>query len=280
MKNLLMMILLCACGDDAPGIVNPDACGACSDGTAAPDACSSCPDAALEDGRTDDSLTPQPSVPGGMFLRSYDGLTYTNTSYPATVSGFTLDKYEVTVARFRVFVAATSLPTAPLACATSAMFPATWTATAGANEMKPINCITWTEADAFCRWDGGRLPTEAEWNYAASGGSEQREYPWGSTLDETHASYNSITAVGSKPAGDGRWGQSDLAGNVSEWVLDWYADPYTNPCVDCTNTTPSATRSRRGGGVTAGPTSPLLAAARQSAAPSFRGVSIGVRCAR
>ena len=59
-----------------------------------------------------------------------------------------------------------------------------------------INCVNWFEAYAFCIWDGGFLPTEAEWNYAASGGSEQRYYPWSAsfppgatTIDETYASY-------------------------------------------------------------------------------------------
>ena len=107
---------------------------------------------------------------------------------------------------------------------------------AATGEHQPINCITWYEAYAFCIWDGGFLPSEAEWNYAASGGSEQRVYPWSSpsmptTIDCAHANYSpmgmspcSTTGpedVGSdSPTGDGKWGQADLSGNVWEWTLD------------------------------------------------------------
>lgn len=266
----IVLVFLAACGDDAATVVDGSTDG---DGNGTPI------DGAVDNGdsRMDDSLPPQPMIPGGTFLRSYDGVTFMDNGYPATISGFALDKYEVTVARFRVFVAATALPTAPLKCNVAG----TWTDAAGANEMKPIDCITWAEADAFCRWDGGRLPTEAEWNYAAAGGSEQREYPWGSGLDATRANYTpTLVDVGTKPAGDGKWGQSDLAGNVAEWTQDWYADPYTNPCVDCVNTTPTTSRSHRGGGISGAPPSALLASARRAAAPTNRSVAIGVRCAR
>src|SRR6185503_5212427 len=105
-----------------------------------------------------------------------------------------------------------------------------------------MNCVSWFEAFAFCAWDGGRLPTETEWNYAAAGGNEQRVYPWGANIDLTKASYDcagdgsgtgtpncmfsDMLPVGSRsPQGDGKWGQADLAGNVWEWTLDWGATP-------------------------------------------------------
>src|SRR5262249_26405726 len=134
-------------------------------------------------------------------------------------------------------------------------------------ENKPINGVSWYDAMAFCIWDGGYLPTEAEWNYAATGGGEQRAYPWSNPaastiIDCSYANYypgayctnnptGGVNRVGfESPKGDGRWTHSDLAGNVWEWVLDWYVNPYPNPqaCNDCANLNPSAGRVIRGGG--------------------------------
>src|SRR5512140_3899160 len=100
----------------------------------------------------------------------------------------------------------------------------TWTDTPAANEHRPMNCITRYQAMAFCAWDGGYLATEAEWNYEAAGGDQQRAYPWSSpanslTLDGSHASYydgtncvgdgadgcavTDLVAVGNNPSGMG-----------------------------------------------------------------------------
>jgi sulfatase modifying factor 1 len=207
-------------------------------------------------------------VSGGSFLRSYDGDVYVEETWPAMVSDFRLDRFEVTVGRFRPFVAAVVggwrppagsgkhehlnggsgisgesgwnqdwddwLPsrieqwndTNHLECDAEL---SSWTSEPGANENRAVNCVTWVEAYAFCIWDGGFLPSEAEWNYGAAGGDEQREYPWGGA-DPTpdHAVYYCRSGgtpgcswpVGSRPAGDGRFGQADLAGNRWEWALD------------------------------------------------------------
>lgn len=276
-----------------------------------------------------------PTVVGGTFYRGYDvaaDLAYTDMSHPATVSTFRLDTYEVTVGRFRQFVAAgqgtqASPPAAgagartldgmadlggwdptwnaELTADTAALIAAvkcspayqTWTDAPGANENRPMVCITWYEAMAFCAWDGGYLPTEAESMYAASGGSVQRAYPWSNpapstTIDCTVANYGGaswpttaciaagVSNVGSvSPLGDGMWGQADLGGNVWEWALDWYASPLPMPCNDCANLTPASQRVIRGGGC--GSTQSLLRGADRSFdEPSDRGDSVGVRCAR
>jgi len=108
----------------------------------------------------------------------------------------------------------------------------TWTDDPEDNEALPITCVDWPHAVAFCAWDGGRLITFREWGYIAVGGDEERPAPWGSApADCEHANMfireygycsggdGAALRVGSKsPTGDGRWGQSDLFGNVAEWV--------------------------------------------------------------
>jgi sulfatase modifying factor 1 len=174
-------------------------------------------DAGAADGGAAGSCCEAPAVQGGTFNRNND------SSKAATVSSFRLDKYEVTVARYRAFVEAGEgslakppatgsgahpkipnsgwnaewndpvkalLPTNTEALK-SALSGGTWTSAPGANENRPITNVTWFMAFAFCAWDGGRLPTNAEWNYAAAGGSEQRLYPWmGTDINESYASYD------------------------------------------------------------------------------------------
>ncbi len=173
----------------------------------------------------------------------------------------------------------------------------TWTDSPGANENRPMVCITWYEAMAFCAWDGGFLPTEAESMYAASGGNLQRAYPWSSPPGLTDinctltnyggTSWPTTACVGAgannvgstSPAGDGVWGQADLGGNVWEWALDWYASPLPAPCTDCANLFTASTRVLRGGSFSnVAPT--LRAAFRGRSTPATRYYFVGVRCGR
>jgi formylglycine-generating enzyme len=177
---------------------------------------------------------------------------------------------------------------------------AVWTDAPAANEHRPMNCISWFEAMAFCAWDGGFLPTEAEWNYAAAGGDQQRAYPWSSppsslVLDASRASYGDgngncfgdgvagctvtdFVAVGAKSAGDGRWGHSDLAGNVFEWLVDGFA-AYPLPCIDCVQLANVAQRVFRSGGQGSPPLYQRTAH-RLGGPPTYRVYNVGVRCAR
>jgi sulfatase modifying factor 1 len=289
-------------------------------------------------------------VPGGTYFRTYTngGSGATGLADSATVSGFRLDKFDVTVGRFRQFVNAWNggsgytppagsgkhthlnggsglnatgggyepgwvtsdnsniAPTnANLAC--SSIY-ATWTTSAGSQENLPINCVNWWESYAFCIWDGGFLPSEAEWEYAAAGGSQQREYPWGTAAPGTANQYaiygcyypsgsgsctsvGNIAPVGFAASGAGLWGQLDLAGNMWEWNLDWYATYAA--CTDCANFTAAPDRVIRGDGSFAGTASSLLPPHRGgwganerssignvAGAPLYRSGDIGLRCSR
>jgi formylglycine-generating enzyme required for sulfatase activity len=263
-------------------------------------------------------------VVGGTYNRSND------PAFPATVANFRLDRFEVTVGRFRKFVEAYpgSKPSAGVGAhplvpnsgwnpAWDANLPpdaATLTSTGGVlcdasweystwgaagNDAVPINCLSWYVAFAFCAWDGGRLPTEAEWNYAAAGGDEQREFPWGGAqADASYAVYGcmgdgvsgcaptDILRVGSKsPNGDSKsWvdgAQSDLAGGLREWMRDTFADVYPMPCVNCANISMSIVPVHRGGDFRSAESAvALLSSARNGTAPESPQDEQGTRCAR
>jgi sulfatase modifying factor 1 len=287
---------------------------------------------------TDYSTCESYEVPGGNFLRGNDPL-HEDAGAPATISGFRLDAYELTVWRFRSFLTAVTagapLPDAGAGRHTylasgqglsgggdggvyesgwdpswNAMFPtdqatwatnlycgtaSTWEGSLLDNDGYPINCVTWYEAYAFCIWDGGFLPSEAEWNYAAAGGAQQRLYPWGSADPSTgnYAIYGcnypmSWGCVNATPnnladfawdASRGAFGQANLAGNVSEWTLDFYDAIYPSPCTDCAALSSATQRVFRGGNFDHG-VEDLYTSSRVPADPAERFQDVGFRCAR
>jgi formylglycine-generating enzyme len=247
--------------------------------------------------------------------------------FPSTVSTFALDKYKVTVGRFRKFVTAyvgngvdggtatvpadgaganPAVPGSGWQSAWNANLPATpaafkaflnggsyqtWMDTAGANETRPINYVNWFEAFAFCIWDGGRLATESEWEYAAAGGTENRLYPWGAAAPTTSlAVYGCQTypggtcvvlPVGSTPTGNGRWGHADLAGTGWEWAFDWSGKYPASSSTDYAKISSGSDRYRvfRAGGFDSN-ASFLRAASRANNYPDTRSYGLGARCSR
>jgi formylglycine-generating enzyme required for sulfatase activity len=294
-----------------------------------------------------DSCCTSLEVAGGTYHRTYtvvDG-TPMGLSDPATLSAFRLDKYEVTVGRFRGFVSAWnhgagyapavgsgkhSHLNAGLGLANSGsegtyelgwtdsdnkrIAPtddnlgscgayATWTPSPASQENLPINCVNWWEAYAFCIYDGGFLASEAEWKYAAAGGSEQRQFPWGAAepgTDNQYAIYGccypmgagncsnewctgtrNIAPVGTTTLGAGLWGQMDLAGSFWEWNQDYYPDnaAFDVPCTNCAYLTPTATRVVKVGNFAEGAYY-LPNWLRYDYDPSNREIYLGFRCAR
>jgi formylglycine-generating enzyme required for sulfatase activity len=299
-------------------------------------------------GATGESCCTTLEVPGSGAAGYYR--TYTNTgSGPtdeadlAVVSGLRVDKYLVTVGRFRQFVAAwnngagytppagsgkhTHLNSGQGLSATAGGFEpgwattdnssiqpsdghlqcdpqySTWTTGETGDETLPMNCVNWYEGYAFCIWDGGFLPSEAEWEYVAAGGSEQREYPWGATPPGTSSQYaicgngnnncyypnieactnvSNIAPVGKATLGGSKWEQLDMVGEVWEWTMDML-NTYL-PCTDCVNLTsnadppvePFSSRVVRGGVFSAD----VSTLARYGDVGSGRSADYGFRCAR
>jgi formylglycine-generating enzyme required for sulfatase activity len=277
-------------------------------------------------------------VPGGTFPMGRSnggtdayagGYACEQPEHNATVADFRLDTFEITVGRFRKFVSQyngtppaagaganpnlggsgwqaawnSNLPASQVALITNIKCDGiyqTWTDSAGGgHESYPMNCISWFEAFAFCIWDGGRLPTEAEWEYAAAGGSDNRLYPWGSAAPDnahavftcqwdgnsSHCTFADLAPVGSAPAGNGKWGHRDLAGSMWEWNLDWWDQNQNwysgagNSCTNCANLNTASYRVIRGSDWSDG-AADLRAASRGGDEPSFRSNGIGARCLR
>jgi formylglycine-generating enzyme required for sulfatase activity len=326
--------MVAACGGKVMPMADPSPAQDSGVGGAAAELAQSCD--ALATLCQGESCCATVAVPGGTFLmgRSADGgdacpgggsycWDDEQPEHLATVSAYGLDKYEVTVGRFRRFVEAyesgwrpsagagahphiagsgwdttwdSSLPadattfkdTSHLNC--NAPYQ-TWTDTSAANEDKAINCVNWYEAFAFCIWDGGRLPTEAEWEFAAAGGDLNLLYPWGSAApDCTYANYytgstyctglgGGVLDVGSMQKGNGRWDHADLAGNAGEWVFDWFGAYDAAQNNNYANTTTATNRVTRGGswGIDA---YTLRSAYRNYWTPISHSADLGFRCAR
>ncbi|MBM4126206.1 MAG: formylglycine-generating enzyme family protein [Nitrospira sp.] len=197
------------------------------------------------------------------------------------LDAFSIDRFEVTNHQYQQFVVATShrKPGLPSRYAKSGA------KVRGMNQ--PIVYVSWDDAEAYCRWSGKRLPTEAEWEKAMRG-TDGRLWPWGDKEQPDGANWARVNdgheataRVGTFQLDKSPYGVMDGAGNVMEWVEDWYGETYYKSSPDQNPPSPEygTYRVLRGGSYTT-TGADLRITSRSKMMPDFRDETIGFRCAR
>jgi formylglycine-generating enzyme required for sulfatase activity len=234
-------------------------------------------------------------VPGGTFEM---GGGESGEAHQVTLDGFLIDRYEVTNAQWSACASVGACPP-----------PSPQTDVAGEPyygeedyEDYPVINVTWYSADAYCQWRGARLPTEAEWEMAARwdpATGEVSAYPWGDTWNPANLNfcdegcalttsnptyddgYAQTAPVGSFPDGASALGVLDMAGNVAEWVADWYAPDYYADSPEENPTGPMNGEERvvRGGSWGVANADLFRSTLRSAFEPVASGPGVGLRCA-
>jgi len=216
-------------------------------------------------------------IPAGTFVMGDDDQSPRREIF---IDSFYIDKFEVTLTRYANFLQATGNVRAP------EDWPEGDIARIGD---LPVVGVDWHDADAYCRWAAKRLPTEAEWEKAARG-ADERKYPWGNeepTVEharfgipyERPAYQDGVAAVGTHTKGASSFGVDDLAGNVSEWVNDWWAESFPLSERRFAKGPETGTDKVIRGGGWFDPASRITATQRMHAKPDNRADDIGFRCA-
>ena len=189
------------------------------------------------------------TITEGLFMMGAEGNSSnpnTNPLHMVTLDSFDLMRTEVTVAQYRDCVSADFCSSPE----TGTHF--NWSDIPGNKENHPVNGVSWYQMMTFAAWVGARLPTEAEWEYAARSQGQNRAYPWGDNIpdctfadfrnESTHCNDYGTSEVCSHMPGNTEQGICDMSGNVWEWVQDEWHDTYDNAPNDgsgwCTNECP------------------------------------------
>ena len=214
-------------------------------------------------------------IPGGEFVMGIEGDGDNSPAHQVRLDSFSIGKLEVTNAQYEAFCKKTARA-----------LPFFW----GKEDFRcgidfpnhPVVSVTWRDAEAYAEWKGMRLPTEAEWEYAARGGLVQKKFPNDDEIDSKMANYwksEGTEPVGSYPPNG--YGLHDMAGNVLEWVSDYYDKDYykTSPSENPQGPEEGKFRVMRGGGWHSGP-SCVTVYHRNCLKPYWIDFNVGFRCAK
>jgi len=227
--------------------------------------------------------TPMAVIPAGPFEMGASGTQALEDERPrhrVALDAYSIDLYEVAAAQYGEFLAATGRAA-----------PWLWeTVNLDQHADRPVIGVDWQDADAYCRWKGKRLPTEAEWEKAARG-TDSRVYPWGNQLPTDEVANFAIGArfsysqalmpVRAYESGKSPFGLYHMAGNVWEWVADWYRSNYYEYSPEANPSGPESGQFKvlRGGSWSDLPKY-LLTYGRFKLPPETRNSYTGFRCAR
>jgi formylglycine-generating enzyme required for sulfatase activity len=254
-------------------------------------------------------------IPGGQYFQGSDAKDAMDSEKPShnvTLDAFCIDSYETTAGEYKACSdvgkckrAAAEVDWPSITPAERKVFSPLCTASDPAKNDHPINCVTWEMASLYCKAQDKRLPTEAEWEYATRG-PDGRVYPWGdqapsaehlnacgsecvawgrtqkTPLEPLYAAddgFPTTAPVGRFEKGRSRFGPYDVAGNVWEWVGDWFAPYSKDEKKNPTGPDSGTRRVIRGGGWNGSYASWLRPSFRYAQDPSATSHGIGFRCA-